>query len=197
MKRTLAALLVGLAAIIGSAPVSAQALDSNPTSVRDIINTQMSPETSELAEELVKLTGTARLFDSLLPNIADEAKNRFIKGNPQMQLGIISVVDKVAVDLVNRRPELDRYLARVWASGFTDDEMRDLIEFYSTDTGKKFAETHGRLLAVQTAAAEEWARSVAAELDQRVREELRAAMAAEEEALQSDVAGPAQEAPQQ
>lgn len=197
MKRTLAALIVALTATIGSTPVFAQDMESDPTAVRDIINTQLPPETRELADELVRLTGTARLFDGLLPNIADEAKNRFIRGNPQMQLGIISVVDKVAVGLVSRRPELDSYLARVWAAGFTNDEMRDLIEFYRTDTGRKFAQTHGQLLAVQTAAAESWADSVADELDRRVREELRAAMAAEQEALQSDVAGPAQEAPQQ
>jgi hypothetical protein len=60
------------------------------------------------------------------------------------------------------------------------------------------ANVQGQLLAVQTAAAEEWAKSVAAELDQRVREELRAAAAAEQKALQSDIAGPAsQETPPQ
>ena len=196
MKRTLAATLVALAAIVGGTPGFAQ--DDATAGVRDIINTQLPPETRELADELVQITGTARLFDSLLPNIADEAKNRFIKGNPQMQLGIISVVDKVAVEMVSRRPELDRYLARVWASGFTNDQMSELIEFYKTDTGQKLAQTQGQLLAVQTAAADDWAQSVAEELDQRVREELRAAMESEQRALQGDIAGPAaQEAPQQ
>ena len=109
----------------------------------------------------MELTGTARLFDELLPNIADQAKNNFIRANPQMQLGIISVVDKVAVQMVSRRPELDQYLARVWASGFTEEEMQELIDFYSTETGKKYAIALPQLLAVQTAAAKEWAKSVA------------------------------------
>ncbi len=39
--------------------------------------------------QLVKLSGTARIFDEVLPNIADQAKNAFIRANPQMQLGII------------------------------------------------------------------------------------------------------------
>jgi hypothetical protein len=105
-------------------------------------------------------------------------------------------VDKIAVQLVSRRPELDNYLARVWASGFTDEELQGLVDFYSSDLGKKYAVALPQLLAVQTAAAEEWAKSVNVELTQKVQEELRAAMAAETQALQNDVAGPAQ-APQQ
>lgn len=197
MRLSFAAFLVAMAAMF-NAPALAQSADSDPTALRDIINTQLPEETQALADELVQITGTARLFDTLLPNIADEAKNTFIRANPQMQLGIIAVVDTVAVELVGRRAELDRYLARVWASGFTDDEMRELIDFYSSPTGQKFAQIHGQILAVQTAAAEQWAQSVADELDQRVREELAAAVAADREALQSDIAGPSDEtAPQQ
>lgn len=198
MRLSLAAFLVALAAIFSAAPAVAQD-NTDPSALRDIINSQLPPETQELADELVQITGTARLFDSLLPNIADEAKNSFIRANPQMQLGIIAVVDQVAVELVSRRRELDRYLANVWASGFTNDEMRELIAFYSSPTGEKFARLHPRILSVQTAAAEEWAKSVADELDARVREELAAATAAEREALQSDIAGPAdnETAPQQ
>jgi len=198
MRRSLAAPLLALAAILGGTPVLAQDAATNPSALREIIQAELPPETRELADKLVQMTGTARLFDSLLPTIAEQAKNGFIRSNPQMQLGIIAVVDKVAVELVSRRPELDGYLARVWASGFTNDEMRELIEFYSSETGKKLANVQGQLLAVQTAAAEEWAKSVAEELDQRVREELRAAAAAEQKALQSDIAGPAsQETPPQ
>jgi hypothetical protein len=195
MTRSLAALLFALAAAFGGTPALAQGVGdaSDPTTYRDIIANELDPETRQLADQLVQLTGTARLFDSLLPNIADEAKNSFIRSNPQMQLGIIAVVDKVAVEMVARRPELDAYLARVWASGFTNDEMRELIAFYTTDTGKKYAKLQPQLLAVQTAAAEEWAKSVAAELDARVREELSSAMEAERKALQSDIAGPAAE----
>ncbi len=197
MKRMLAAPLV-LAAVFFSAPAYAQDAANEATALREIIQNELPSGTKELADQLVQLTGTARLFDALLPNIADEAKNSFIRANPQMQLGIIAVVDQVAVELVSRRPELDRYLARVWASGFTDEEMQVLIDFYSSETGQKFAQTHGQLLAVQTAAAEEWAKSVAADLDRRVREELRSAAEADQRALEGDIAGPAQEeAPQQ
>ena len=191
MKRTFAAFLLALAASFPAAPGYAQAQNSGPTPLSQILTQEIPAEKLALAAKLVALTGTARLYDELLPNIADQAKNQFIRANPQMQLGIISVVDKIAVQMVSRRPELDEYLARVWASGFSNEELQGLIDFYSSETGKKFAKLHPRILAVQTAAAEDWAKDVAQELNERVRKELAAAMAAEQEALESDTAGPA------
>jgi uncharacterized protein len=193
MKRLFAAFLIALAASFGAAPGCAQdATSQNGAPLNQILTMEIPEAKLKLAAKLIELTGTARLFDELLPNIADSAKNNFIRANPQMQLGIISIVDKVAVQLVSRRPELDEYLARVWASGFSEDELQGLIDFYGTDLGKKYAVALPQLLAVQTAAAQEWAKSVAQELNDRVQAELRAAMQAESQALQSDVAGPAE-----
>jgi hypothetical protein len=195
MLRLLAALVFVMAALNGLVPGFAQdASQPSPTDethLKTIIETELSPETKTLADQLVQLSGTGRAFDELLPSIAQQAKNGFIKANPQMQLGIIEVVDRVAITLVSRRPELDDYLARVWASGFTNEEMQELIDFYSSDTGKKFSDVFPEVLAVQTAAAQEWGKSVSAELTRKVVAELRAAVAAEQKALQSDVAGPA------
>jgi len=194
MTRILAAVVLASAAAFGWNGALAQDAAQSNEPLLNIIETELSPETRELALNLVQLSGAARMFDEVLPMIADQTKNAFIRANPDMQLGIISVVDQVAVSLVSRRPELDNYLARVWASGFTNDEMEDLVAFYESDTGKKFGVTLPRLLAVQAAAAQEWGKSVTAEMQEKVTTELRAAMSAEQKALQGDIAGP-EEAP--
>lgn len=195
MKRILAAALLASAAALGLTAALAQ---DGEQPLQNIIEGDLPPETQELASRLVNASGTARTFDEVLPLIAEQTKNAFIRSNPDMQLGIISVVDRIAVDLVSRRPELDNYFARVWASGFTNEEMEELIAFYETETGKKLAQTMPRLLAVQTAAAQQWGDSVAEEMRQKVTEELRTAMSAEQRALEGDIAGPPEEpAPQQ
>jgi len=199
MKHRFAALLLATAALYAVYPAVAQ--EAKPAAERsklgEILKGDISPESLALGKQLVKLTNTDRTFDEILPNIATEAKNGFIRANPQMQLGIIDVVDRVALDLVKRRPELDEYLARVWASGFSDEEMQELIDFYSTETGKKYAELHPQLLGVELAAAQEWGRSITRELTARVSAELKSTMAAEQKALQGDTAGPAATAPAQ
>ena len=121
------------------------------------------------------------------PTIADQAKNAFIRANPQMQLGIIEVVDRIALTLVSpasrARPVAGAHLGvRLHRRG----DATQLIDFYSSDVGKKFADLQPKMLAVEVTAAQEWGRSVADELTTKVQEELRAAMAAEQQMLQGD-----------
>ena len=192
MNRSFAAILVA-AAVLGFVPAAAQDAAPQNNAFANIIEGDLPPETRELAIQLVKLSGTSRMFDEVLPMVADQAKNAFIRANPQMQLGIIDVVDRVALSLVSRRAELDEYLAKVWAAGFTNEEMQELIDFYSSDTGKKYAQVHARLISVQTTAAQEWGKSVSDQLTAIVRQELDATLRAEQNALESDIAGPAEE----
>jgi hypothetical protein len=187
MKRALAALFFVTAAWGGFSPASAQ--EGATAALRELMNKEIPQERLDLGMQLVKLSGNSRTFDQLLPTVADQAKNAFIRANPQMQLGIIEVVDRIALTLVPRRPELDRELARIWAAGFSDEEMRALIEFYQSDIGKKFADLHPKILAVEVATAQEWGRSVAEELTQKVSQELRANVAAEQNALQGQGVG--------
>ncbi|HEX2255819.1 MAG TPA: DUF2059 domain-containing protein [Afifellaceae bacterium] len=194
MRRMLAAALVAAAVLAGSGLVLAQQPEppqSEVDALAELMTMELPAERLALGAQLVRLSGTGGAFDELLPNIADQAKNGFIRANPQMQLGIIDVVDRIALTLVPRRAHLDKQLARVWAAAFTEEELQQLIEFYSSDVGKKFAEQQPKVLAIQVATAQEWGRSVSAELTQKVTEELRAAMAAEQNALTSDIAGPA------
>ena len=143
-----------------------------------------TPVTLELAKQLVKLSGAGRTFDELLPNIADQAKNTFIRSNPQMQLGIIGVVDKVALDMVARRPELDTALERIWATAFSEDQLIELIAFYNSETGKRFAAIQPRLIAAQMSAAQNWTADVSEEMTQLIAEELRAQIASEAKAME-------------
>jgi hypothetical protein len=193
MKVSFAALLIALAAALGIVPAYAQNAPSGTDSsaLQKILQTELPPERMALASKLVQLSGVARVFDDVLPTIAEQSKNEFIRANPQMQLGIIAIVDKIAIQMVARRPELDSFLARIWASAFSDEEMQALIDFYSSDAGKKFAARMPAMLAVQTSAAQQWGKSVADELNTKVQAELKATVAAEQNALQSDIAGPA------
>lgn len=172
-----AALLLTQPALAQEAPVAADTILREPAN-------EPTPETLELAKKLVRLSGAGRTFDELLPNIAEQAKNTFIRSNPQMQLGIITVVDKVALDMVARRPELDTALERIWASAFNEEQLEELIAFYNSETGKRFAAIQPRLIAAQMSAAQNWSGDISEEMTQRVAEELRAQLANEAKAME-------------
>ena len=204
MRRMLVAFVIAASAFCGAAPAAAQEAEATQeadlSAFQAIMEKEVPPETMSVAWELVQVSGISRTFDELLPNIADQAKNAFIRANPQMQLGIIELVDRTALTLVSRRKELDENLAKVWASGFTPDQLQELVDFYKSDTGKKYADLYAQLLGVQMAAAQSWAGSVSNELTEKVANELRASIAAEGQALQSGadvVAEPPAPAPAQ
>lgn len=195
MNRILAALLLACAAFYAAAPATAQ--ETKPLVAEPAVPPAEEPSLEEmtLGEQLVDLTGQRRLFDEILPNVADQAKMTFIRANPQMQLGVIDVVDKVALEMVQRRGELDRQLARTWGLAFTKDELEDLVAFYSTETGKKFAARHTRILGMQMMHGERWTQAVSEEMTRRVGAELQAAVRNEAQSLESAAPAAGVEAP--
>ena len=105
-----------------------------------IMETELPPERMALAMKLVELSGTTRIFDEVPPDHRRAGEERL---HPRQSAD-------AARHHRGRRPDRRRswsaagrsstsYLARVWASGFSDEEMQELIDFYSTDTGKKLS----------------------------------------------------------
>ena len=187
MRRLLAGVTVAAVAICNPMALAQDAApaagDTQSAAAAGAPAAPLSQETLDLAMQVVKLSGTSRTFDELLPNIADEAKQQFVRANPQMQLGIIAVVDRVARDLVARRPELDTYLAQIWGAAFTNEELQAYIDFYSSDAGRKLATLQNKLVSVEMAAAQKWSRDIGQALTEKVTAELRATMAAEGNSL--------------
>lgn len=176
MVRLLAAIAVAFAAWTAGYPAAAQDIDA---------------EELILARQVLTASRTGRAFDELLPNVADQAKTTFIRSNPQMQLGIIEVVDKVALDLVSRREDLDARLAEVWALAFDKDELRAMLEFYNSPTGKKFGAIMPRIVATQVGIADQWTRELGQEMHKRVTDELTAMVKAETQSLETSPDGAA------
>ncbi len=174
MVRFLAAIAVAFAAWTAGQPAAAQEFDA---------------EELDLARQVLDASRTGRPFDEILPDVASQAKTTYIRSNPQMQLGIIEVVDKVALDMVVYREELDTRLTEVWALAFDKDELRTLLEFYKTPAGKKFAVALPRLLTTQVGIADIWGRELGQEMHKRVGDELKALAAAEKNRLETDPGG--------
>jgi hypothetical protein len=120
----------------------------------------------------VQSAGAARGFDTVLPLIAERIKNRLIRVRPDLHQQISAAVDKVALQLVSRRADLDRAVATVWARNFTEDELVTIAEFYKSSTGKKFADIGPRVIADSLKAVEQWSTRVGEELYELSREEL-------------------------
>ncbi len=146
----------------------------------------------ELANEIMALNGTQDAMNEILPNVADAAKTTLIRTNPQMQLGIIEIVDRNALELVERRRDLDARITRLWTQAFTKEELQEIVAFYKTPTGRKFADRQPLIAPAQVRIAGEWSNEISEELARRVQEELRLMAAAERKRLEAGPSKPKQ-----
>jgi hypothetical protein len=131
------------------------------------------PEHLEKAARLIRLTGAAEGFDDILPVIAEQTMTLFIRSNPSIGADIEEVTTTVAIDMAKRRRELNEVLHKVWARRFTPEEMDDLIAFFSSETGQKFAELTPVVTALSVGASKQWSDKIATDMVTEVRAGLR------------------------
>jgi hypothetical protein len=126
-----------------------------------------------LAAEAIKASQTTRSFDNVLPNLADVTQNRLIQVRPDLHEEISNAVQAAALKLVPRRADLDRDVARIWAKAFTNDELKAISAFYSSEAGKKLVELGPKVAADSMNAVKGWSDRVSEELYDKSREELK------------------------
>jgi len=75
---------------------------------------------------------------------------------------------------VSRRTDLEREAAQVYAKAMSEEDLRNIANFYTSETGKKLLETAPIVTREVIKAADIWQRGVARDLAQAVGEQLQA-----------------------
>lgn len=98
---------------------------------------------SHLAEARKALTATKATdsFDGILLGAAAQLKQQLITGSPDKSELINATVDEEAIALAARRGALEGEAARLFASTFTDEELKSIAVFFSSSAGSKYLES--------------------------------------------------------
>jgi len=124
------------------------------------------------ARDTIAAAHASEQFNQILVVLADQTKALFQRSNPSAVKDIEDVVDQVALDLAKRRPELDRELERVWASRFTEDELKAIAAFYRSPVGMKFGQQMPVIIQDSIRSAGIWKDAISTEIVTRARDEL-------------------------
>jgi len=76
-------------------------------------------------------------FDAFLGNTARELKNELMRKDPNLERIISETVEEEAIGLATRRSDLEKEVARIYAKYFTEEELKQIAAFYSSDAGQK------------------------------------------------------------
>jgi len=125
------------------------------------------------AKELVAANGEGESFNSLIRGIIEQAAASFAQANPDLIRDLREVANGLIPQYESRRAEVDDILAKAYASQFTEAELKEMLAFYNTPTGKKLVTNRQALLDQGMRGVQAWGASFAKEMEGRVREEMK------------------------
>jgi hypothetical protein len=130
------------------------------------------------AREAVAAIHATDAFDGILPQAASALESQLIQKNPDLQQLIAKTVSEKALALASRRADLEKEAANAYAKVFSEDELKAIATFYSSEAGKKLLQNGPIVTRELVKAADIWQNGIARDLAVQVGESLAAAAGA-------------------
>ena len=132
-----------------------------------------SPESLAVAKELVATIHLADQFKALMPTIMKGLKPAIVQGRSDVDRDYDALTPVLLEGFQARYDELSEAIAIIYANNFTPDDLHGLIAFYKSPVGQKFLQKTPVVTQQSLLAGQKFGQSVAADLKQRIIEELR------------------------
>ena len=131
------------------------------------------PGAEAAARELIDTMKLADQFKVMMPMIFRQIKPAIVQNRPEVDRDFDALAPKLMDSMNARLGELQNAVVLVYASNFTEAELRDLIAFYKSPTGQKFLQKTPFVAQQTMTAGQKFGQSAAADLQKQMREELR------------------------
>jgi uncharacterized protein len=158
--RHIVAALIALAAISVARPAASQAVAPSPNAIL-------------LAKQIVDIKGVKAIFQPMVRGVVQKAKNVFMQTNFMWSKDLNEVADIVQKDYDSRLNGLIDETARIYASHFTDGELKDILAFYQTPLGRKMVVEEPKALDESMANAGDWGDKLSEEVIPKIRAEMK------------------------
>ena len=126
-----------------------------------------------LAKEIIIVKGGTAIYDPVVPGIVNQARTVFLQSNPLLGKDLNEVAAKLQAELTPRTAELINDGARLYASKFTEQELKDVLAFYKSPLGRKVISQEPVILDQSTNNIDVWANKLAEEVISKFRTEMR------------------------
>ncbi len=90
---------------------------------------QPSPAAISSAKELISITGATALFSPLIAGVIEQAKVLYLQQNPALSKDLNEIATQMRTDLQPRFGELTEEVSRLYATNFTEQELKDILAF--------------------------------------------------------------------
>jgi hypothetical protein len=153
-----ALLALGLALTLGVAAAAAQ---------------QPSPSAVATAKEVITAKGASGLYSPLVSGVIERSKGVLLQTNPMLSKDLNEVAAKLHKDYAPRSAEILNEVAKLYASRFTEQELKDALAFYKSPLGRKLVIEEPNILDQSMKTAQTWAEGLSQEIIAKMRAEMK------------------------
>ena len=165
-----AGLAVGLA--LTGAPAGAQQ-KNGPAAPAAVPLKPGSPAAIAAAKEILAMKNAAAMYANAVPNLVEQTKNVLMQSNLNYQKDLNEVAVIVAKNLAGREKEIGDGMAQVYANKFTEQELKDLVNFYKSPLGQKLLTSEPRAIQFSMSYMNQWAQQFAEVINGQFRAEMK------------------------
>jgi hypothetical protein len=134
---------------------------------------QPSTTAMSTARELIAVKGATNMYDTVIPGVIEQAKNLFLRTNPSLSKDLNEVAAKLKTDYAARNTELRESVVKIYASHFTEQELKEALAFYKTPVGRKLIEHEPKILEQSMSDVQTWANKLSDEIVSKMRGEMK------------------------
>jgi len=157
-----ATLAVGL--VLSAAPAIAQQQAAQP---------KASPAAIAAAKEILQIKNAGAMYAGAVPGLVEKTKVALIQQNLNYQKDLNEVAPIVSQQLQGRQNEIGEGMAQIYASEFTEQELKDLVTFYKSPLGQKLITAEPRAIGLSMAFMNSWAQNFSETVMGNFRAEMR------------------------
>jgi hypothetical protein len=148
--------------IIGVGQVAAQAPAPQP-----------SPAALLIAKQIIDIKGVKTMFDPVVRGVVEKVKDTFMQTNFMWAKDLNEVAVIVHKDYDFRSSELVDQTARIYASHFTEAELKNILAFYQSPLGQKIVAEEPKAMDESMNNAATWADQLSNEVMAKMRAEMK------------------------
>ena len=132
------------------------------TAIAILSSAQASEKTDDI-QKLMSLTGVSKLIDQNIAMIVPQIINLMRTSNPKIPKKFLREMEKdIIAEFRRSQPEYLGPVLHLYSSRFTHQEIKDLISFYESPTGRKIIRVMPTFMKELAAIAQTWGKAVGA-----------------------------------
>lgn len=125
------------------------------------------------AKEILAMKNASAMYANAVPNLVQQTKNVLMQSNLNYQKDLNEVAEIVAKNLAGREKEIGDGMAQVYANEFTEQELKDLVNFYKSPLGQKLLLSEPRAIQFSMSYMNQWAQAFAETINGQFRAEMK------------------------